>query len=100
LQSSGESHDCGSHAQVRARVRELDIDTSDELHRFGLNVNEVLQAGKLPELDGFWKHLEKTYDGDAGREVAFAQAAKAIINGFWSKPDSEIKRTSNAVVLE
>lgn len=78
----------------------LDIDTSDGLHRCGLNVNEVSQAGKLPELDGFWKHLEKIYDDDAGREVAFARAAKAIINGFRLKPDSEIKRTGNAVVLE
>jgi hypothetical protein len=78
----------------------LEIDKGDELTRFGLDVNEVLEAGNLPDLDGFWQHLEKTYGGDAGREVAFTQAAKAIINGFWLKPDSEIKRTSSAVVLE
>ena len=78
----------------------LEIDTSHELDRFGLDVNKVLKTGKLPDLDGFWKHLEVTFGGDAGKEVAFAQAAKAIINGFWLKPDSEIKRTSSAVILE
>ncbi|AME28587.1 class 1 isoprenoid biosynthesis enzyme [Burkholderia sp. PAMC 26561] len=78
----------------------LDIDKDAELKRFGLDVGKVLEAGKLPDLDGFWQHLEKTYAGDAGREVAFSQAAKAIINGFWLKPDSQIKRTSSAVVLE
>ena len=78
----------------------LEINTSDELDRFGLDVNKVLKTGKLPDLDGFWKHLEVTFGGDAGKEVAFAQAAKAIINGFWLKPDSEIKRTSSAVILE
>jgi hypothetical protein len=78
----------------------LEIDTSHELDRFGLDVIKVLKTGKLPDLDGFWKHLEATFGGDAGKAVAFAQAAKAIINGFWLKPDSEIKRTSSAVVLE
>jgi hypothetical protein len=78
----------------------LDIDKDAELKRFGLDLNEVLDAGNLPDLDGFWQHIEKTYSGDAGREVAFSQAATAIINGFWLKPDSEIKRTSSAVVLE
>ncbi len=78
----------------------LEIDKDSELRRFGLDIRNVLEAGNLPDLDGFWQHLEKTYGGDAGREVAFKQAAKAIINGFWLKPDSEIKRTSSAVVLE
>lgn len=78
----------------------LDIDKGEELQRFGLDVNKVLEAGNLPDLDGFWLHLEKSYGGDAGREVAFSQAAKAIINGFWLKPNTEIKRTSSAVVLE
>lgn len=78
----------------------LEIDKDEELRRFGLHVNDVLEAGRLPDLDGSWQHLEKTFGGDADREVAFTQAAKAIINGFWLKPDSEIKRTSSAVVLE
>jgi len=82
------------------RSGRLDIDKDAELKRFGLNVGKVLEARKLPDLDGFWQHLEKTYSGDAGREVAFSQAARAIIDGFWLKPDSQIKRTSSAAVLE
>ncbi|MDR5826030.1 hypothetical protein [Caballeronia sp. LZ043] len=51
-------------------------------------------------MDGFWKHLEQAFGGEAGERVAFEQAAKAIISGFWLKRDSEIKRTSSAMMLE
>jgi hypothetical protein len=78
----------------------LDINQAHEADLFGLNVDADLTDGRLPDLDGFWRHLETRFSGDAGREVAFAQAAKAIIDGFWLRPSTEIKRTSSAVVLE
>jgi hypothetical protein len=78
----------------------IEIDQSRELDRFGLDVAEDLRKGDIPDLDGFWRHLEGTFGGEAGERVAFEQAAKAIINGFWLKPDTDIKRTSSAVILE
>ncbi|MCG7400546.1 hypothetical protein [Caballeronia zhejiangensis] len=78
----------------------IEIDQSRELDRCGLDVDEDLRKGNVPDLDGFWQHLERTFGGEAGERVAFEQAAKAIINGFWLKPDTEIKRTSSAVILE
>ncbi|WP_321794606.1 hypothetical protein [Caballeronia sp. J97] len=78
----------------------IEIDSAREADRFGLDVADALRKGHLPDMDGFWQHLEQTFGGDAGERVAFEQAAKAIISGFWLKPDAEIKRTSSAVVLE
>ncbi|SAL01009.1 hypothetical protein AWB77_06251 [Caballeronia fortuita] len=78
----------------------IEIDQSRELDRCGLDIEEDLRKNKIPDLDGFWQHLERTFGGEAGERVAFEQAAKAIINGFWLKPDTEIKRTSSAVILE
>ncbi|SAK57643.1 hypothetical protein AWB76_02487 [Caballeronia temeraria] len=78
----------------------IEIDSDREAERFGLDVGEALRKGHLPNLDGFWQHLERTFGGDAGERIAFEQAAKAIISGFWLKPDTEIKRTSSAVILE
>lgn len=78
----------------------IEIDQSREMDRFGLDIEEVLRAKRVPDLDGFWQHLERTFSGDAGERIAFEQAAKAIIRGFWLKPDTEIKRTSSAVILE
>lgn len=87
---------CGKFAPTTGR---LEIDQAQELQRFGLDLDKVLRADQIPDLDGFWNHLESSFSGDAGKVVAFEQAAKAIINGFWLKPNSEIKRTSSAVVL-
>jgi hypothetical protein len=78
----------------------IEIDQNHELDRSGIDVGEALRKGNVPDLDGFWQHLERTFGGEAGERVAFEQAAKAIINGFWLKPDTEIKRTSSAVILE
>jgi hypothetical protein len=78
----------------------IEIDSDREADRFGLDVGEALRKGQLPDLDGFWQHLEQTFGGETGERVAFEQAAKAIISGFWLKPDTEIKRTSSAVILE
>ncbi|GJH21905.1 hypothetical protein CBA19CS22_35205 [Caballeronia novacaledonica] len=78
----------------------IEIDQSRELDRCGLDIEEDLRKDKIPDLDGFWQHLERTFGGEAGERVAFEQAAKAIIDGFWLKPDTEIKRTSSAVILE
>ncbi|WP_232470903.1 hypothetical protein [Caballeronia hypogeia] len=78
----------------------IEIDQNHELDRSGVDVGQALRKGNVPDLDGFWQHLERTFGGEAGERVAFEQAAKAIINGFWLKPDTEIKRTSSAVILE
>ncbi|MDR5776906.1 MULTISPECIES: hypothetical protein [unclassified Caballeronia] len=78
----------------------IEIDSAHETDRFGLDVGGALRKGHLPDLDGFWKHLEQTFGGEAGEQVAFEQAAKALIDGFWLKPDTEIKRTSSAMILE
>ena len=78
----------------------IEIDQSRELDRCGLDIEDDLRKNNIPDLDGFWHHLERTFGGEAGERVAFEQAAKAIIDGFWLKPDTEIKRTSSAVILE
>ncbi|WP_243751482.1 hypothetical protein [Paraburkholderia sp. BL10I2N1] len=78
----------------------LEIDTKSELESASIDIREALEAGKCPDFDAFWAHLERTFSGDAGQRVAFTQAAKSVINGFGLTPDSEIKRTASAIVLE
>jgi hypothetical protein len=96
-----------SHVLVKEAVRRfspaggrLEIDNAKELNNASVDIQGALRAGKCPDFDAFWAHLERTFSGDAGRNVALTQAAKCIIDGFGIKPNSEIKRTSSAIVLE
>ncbi|MFP3646570.1 hypothetical protein [Paraburkholderia sp. SIMBA_054] len=96
-----------SHVLVREAVRRfsppggrLEIDDNKELQKASVDISGALKAGKCPDFDAFWAHLERTYSGDAGKRIALIQAAKLIIDGFNIRPNSEIKRTSSAIVLE
>jgi hypothetical protein len=96
-----------SHVLVREAVRRfsppggrLEIEDGKELANASIDISGALQAGKCPDFDAFWAHLERTYSGDAGKRIGLIQAAKLIINGFNIRLDSEIKRTSSAIVLE
>lgn len=96
-----------SHVLVSEAVRRfsppggrLEIDDSKELANASIDIHGALRAGKCPDFDAFWAHLERTYSGEAGKRIGLMQAAKLIINGFNIRPDSEIKRTSSAIVLE
>jgi hypothetical protein len=96
-----------SHVLVREAVRRfsppggrLEIEDSRELANASIDIHEALRAGKCPDFDAFWAHLERTYSGDAGKRIGLMQAAKSIIDGFNIRPNSEIKRTSSAIVLE
>ncbi|WP_232064491.1 hypothetical protein [Paraburkholderia dioscoreae] len=96
-----------AHVLVREAVRRfsppggrLEIEDSRELANASIDIHEALRAGKCPDFDAFWTHLERTYSGDAGKRIGLIQAAKSIIDGFYIRPNSEIKRTSSAIVLE
>ncbi|MGF6969595.1 hypothetical protein OKW43_006690 [Paraburkholderia sp. WC7.3g] len=96
-----------SHVLVREAVRRfspeggrLEIDDRKELDNASIDISGALQAGKCPDFDAFWAHLERTFSGDAGKRIGLIQAAKLIIDGFYIRPNSEIKRTSSAIVLE
>ncbi|CAG4913893.1 hypothetical protein [Paraburkholderia gardini] len=96
-----------SHVLVQEATRRfsppggrMEIDEARELKNASVDIHGALDAGKCPDFDAFWAHLERTFSGDAGQRVAYVQAAKALINGFGLKPDSDIKRTSSAIVLD
>ena len=78
----------------------LEIDGKKELENASVDIRGALEAGKCPDFDAFWSHLERTFSGDAGKRIGLIQAAKLIIDGFGIRPNSEIKRTSSAIVLE
>jgi hypothetical protein len=78
----------------------LEIDDKKELNIASVDIHGALEAGKCPDFDAFWVHLERTFSGDGGKRIALAQAAKLVIDGFSLKPDSEIKRTGSAIVLD
>src|SRR6478609_2131077 len=44
----------------------IEIDQNHELDRSGVDVGEALRKGNVPDLDGFWQHLERTFGGEAG----------------------------------
>jgi hypothetical protein len=77
----------------------IDIARDDEMKEAGLDIREALERGAIPDLDGFWTYLERKFGGDAGRRVAYQQAAKAIIDGFFLRPDTEIRRVGGGVVI-
>ncbi|MGF6265379.1 hypothetical protein OKW49_006372 [Paraburkholderia youngii] len=96
-----------SHVLVSEAVRRfsppggrLEIEDSKELANASIDIHGALREGKCPDFDAFWAHLERTYSGDAGKRIGLIQAAKLIIDGFYIRPNSEIKRTSSAIVLE
>lgn len=76
------------------------IDQATCLQEVGVNIEEALDKNEIPDLDAFRAYLERTYSGEAGMRIAYAQAAKTIIDGFWLKPTTEIKRTSSGIVIE
>lgn len=78
----------------------LEIDKSHELENASVDIRGALEAGKCPDFDAFWSHLERAFSGDAGKRIGLIQAAKLIIDGFGIRPSTEIKRTSSAIVLE
>ncbi|NMM01568.1 hypothetical protein HHL24_26975 [Paraburkholderia sp. RP-4-7] len=77
----------------------IDIARDDEMKEAGLDIREALERGAIPDLDGFWTYLERKFGGDTGRRVAYQQAAKAIIDGFFLRPDTEIRRVGGGVVI-
>lgn len=96
-----------SHVLVREAVRrfsppggQLEIDDRKELGNASVDISGALKAGKCPDFDAFWAHLERTFSGDAGKRIGLVQAAQWVINGFNMRPDSEIKRTGSAIVLD
>jgi hypothetical protein len=96
-----------SHVLVLEAIRRfsppggrLEIEDQKELANASIDIRGALEAGKCPDFDAFWAHLERTYSGDAGKRIGLAQAAKLVIDGFSLRPDSEIKRTGSAIVLD
>lgn len=77
----------------------IDIARDDEMEEANLDIREALERGEIPALGGFWTHLERKFGGDAGRRVAYQQAAKAIIDGFYLRPVTEIRRVGGGVVI-
>lgn len=47
-----------------------------------------------------WQYLEDTYGGNAGVELAWSQAARALVSAFHLDRQEEIKRVSGRVVIE
>ncbi|WP_434667795.1 hypothetical protein P5W99_36155 [Paraburkholderia sp. A3BS-1L] len=76
----------------------LRINRGDELHACNVDIGKALEGCRIPDLDAFWAHLERKFAG--GAAVAYEQAARAIIDGFYLKPTSEMKRTSSGVVID
>ena len=96
-----------SHVLVLEAIRRfsppggrLEIDDKKELANASVDIHGALKAGKSPDFDAFWAHLERTYGGDAGKRIGLIQAAKLVIDGFSLRPDTEIKRTGSAIVLD
>lgn len=96
-----------SHVLVMEAVRRfspaggrLEIDDSKELANASVDIDGALRAGKCPDFDAFWAHLERSFSGDAGKRIGLMQAAKLIVDGFSIRANSEIKRTTSAIVLE
>ncbi|CAE6962525.1 hypothetical protein [Paraburkholderia domus] len=96
-----------AHVMVTEAIRRfspaggrLEIDDKKELANASVDITEALRAGKCPDLDAFWAHLERTFSGDAGKRIGMTQAAKLVIDGFGIRPNSEIKRTTSAIVLD
>jgi len=96
-----------AHVMVGEAVRRfsppggrLEIRDEQELANASIDISGALKAGKCPDFDAFWAHLERTFSGDAGKRIGLVQAAKLVIDGFGLRPESEIKRTSSAIVLD
>lgn len=70
-----------------------------ELEEAGVDIGETLDKGGVPDLDRFSAHLKAKYAGEAGTTLGYQQAAKAIIDGLWLRPDSEMKRTASGIVI-
>jgi hypothetical protein len=78
----------------------IDIDQAEEAKEANLDIHGSLERGHVPDLDGFWTHLERKFGGDAGRLIAYQQAAKAIIDGFYLKPDTDVRRVGGGIVID
>ncbi|RQN37239.1 hypothetical protein [Paraburkholderia tropica] len=78
----------------------LSIAREDELEECGIDLHEALEKGEVPDLDALWRHLERKFSGEGGATLAYEQAARSIIDGFYLKPSSEMKRTSSGVVID
>ena len=96
-----------THVMVGEAVRRfsppggrLEIKDEHELANASIDISGALRAGKCPDFDAFWAHLERTFSGDAGKRIGLVQAAKLVIDGFGLRQESEIKRTSSAIVLD
>jgi hypothetical protein len=87
-------------AQFSPAGGRLEINGEKELENASVDIRGALRAGKCPDFDAFWSHLERTFSGDAGKRIGLIQAAKLLIDGFGIRPNSEIKRTTSAIVLD
>ncbi|CAE6967717.1 hypothetical protein [Paraburkholderia domus] len=92
--------DFRQHDAEFAEESRIAIDQADEIKEANLDLRETLAKGEIPDLDGFWTHLQRKFGGDAGRRVAYVQAAKAIIDGFYLRPDKEVRRVGGGVVID
>lgn len=77
----------------------LDIKDDDEHKIAGLDIEEALKKGHIPDVDRLWSSLQARYQGDGGREMAYRQAAGRIVRTFGLNRKSEVKRTASAVIL-
>ncbi|CAG9165628.1 hypothetical protein [Cupriavidus pinatubonensis] len=77
----------------------LDIKDHDEHEIAGLDIEDALNKGRIPDLDRLWSSLQSRYQGDGGREMAYRQAAGRIVRTFGLNRKSEVKRTASAIIL-
>ncbi|MBA4372296.1 MAG: hypothetical protein C0402_05490 [Thermodesulfovibrio sp.] len=78
-------------AGVALEIKSSDIDDLDTISR------ETLQSFDPVAI---WAALEGKYGQDAGKEEAWRQVAAKIINEFWLKKGSEVKRKGNYTSLD
>ncbi len=71
----------------------LDIKDQDEHEIAGLDIEDALNKGRVPDIDRLWTSLQARYQGDGGREMAYRQAAGRIVRTFGLNRKSEVKRT-------
>jgi hypothetical protein len=77
----------------------LDIKDQDEHEIAGLDIEDALNKGRVPDIDRLWTSLQARYQGDGGREMAYRQAAGRIVRTFGLSRKSEVKRTASAIIL-
>lgn len=72
-------------------LREAMYDTSERYR-------DVLRADFHPR--ALWAVLEARFDGTKGVEVAYHQAAEAIVDAIYLQPTDEIRRSRSGVIID